>query len=146
METLRHANAEPGQGVDLSWSLYPLGHHGKPKPPGDVDDAGDEHGVAGAVVDAADELAIDLQASDRQVLEVHEGAEAGTEVVESNPAAVGAQPVGQAARGVEVGDGRGLGDLEAEPAGRHAGGGEPILDEITEVLVLQGSAGDVDVE
>ena len=61
---------------------------------------------------AADELAVDLDDVERQVLEVGERAEAGAEVVEGEAAAELGEPLGEAARLLEVADRRRLGDLE----------------------------------
>ena len=83
--------------------------------PGDVDQRLHDSWFGGVLGEAADELAVDLEVVERQVLEVVEGAEAGAEVVEGEPAAQAAQPLGEAPGPLDVHDRRRLGHLEDEP-------------------------------
>jgi hypothetical protein len=65
----------------------------------------------------SDEIAIDLEIVEGQRLEVVEGAEAGTEVVQGELAATGAQALGEGLGFLDVGDRRRLGHLEDQTSG-----------------------------
>ena len=79
---------------------------------GELDDGADHEPVGGVGGAVADELAVDLDEVEGQVLEVVEGAEARAEVVQGEAAAELAELLGEAARGGDVVDRGGLGDLE----------------------------------
>ncbi len=79
-----------------------------------------------------------------QILEVREAAEPASEVVERELAAHAVQHADEAARVLDVGDDRVLGDLEAHLAGVHAGAVEAVDHELQELQVAERLAGDVD--
>ena len=114
---------------------------------GERDDGVDDELVGGVGQAMGDELAVDLEVVEGQVLQVVEAAEPGAEVVEGEGAAECRQAVGELAGSAEVGDGRGLGDLERE-LGRVDTWrlGEAPFDEREQIGVAHRDAGQVDLE
>src|SRR5262249_34203418 len=90
--------------------------------------------------------AVDLQVVDRQVSQVGEGGEAAAEVVQGEAAALGAQRVDEAHGAVELAQGGGLGDLEADPGGVDAARGNLGGDVGEEAFVGERLGGEVDGE
>ena len=87
--------------------------------------------------DVLDELAVDLEEGDRQLLEVAVAGHAGAEVVEREAHPARHQLLHQPPRLRQVLDRGGLGDLEAELAGRHPGPLELGGEEVEEPIVPQ---------
>src|SRR5581483_8736853 len=86
------------------------------------------------------------QVVEGEVLEVEEGAEAGTEVVERELAAEAAEPVREAAGVLDVRDQGGLCDLEDQRGWVDSAFGQQALDQGRELRVADRLAGEVDVE
>ena len=100
----------------------------------------------GLADDAADEVAVDLEVVEGQALEVVEGAESRAEVVQREPAAAGAQPVGEGLGLLDVGDRRRLRQLEDQTRGIDAGVRQRALDERGDPGIADRLAREVDVE
>jgi hypothetical protein len=91
-------------------------------------------------------LAIDLQVVELQVLEVVEGCESGSEIVECQLASQCAQLLGQAAHPIDAFDRGGFGDLDDEAVGRYRVCGQQPRDVRGELGIADRRAGDVDAE
>src|SRR4051812_39359971 len=114
VEALGVVDAQLAQRVERRLPLDPLRDRAQPHAPPDADHRLEQHAVLRPALDVADEVAGDLQEAERHVLEVVERGEAGAEVVERQPAAEPAQPLGEAPRLDDAGHGDVLGDLEHE--------------------------------
>ena len=115
METLGEVGAEVAEQRERPLVLDPLGDRLQAEQAADADDAADEPLVVGVVGQRPDVRAVDLDVAERQVAQVGEGAEAGPEVIEREPASQRLDVGGESASGLQVLDDRCLGDLEDDP-------------------------------
>ena len=83
----------------------------------------------------ADEVAVDLQITEGEVLEVLEGAEAGPEVIERDRTAERLHPRAKSLRPLHVRDRGGLGELDHELRGIHLVKRKRALDVAEHALV-----------
>src|SRR5499427_6832264 len=116
MESLREIHADAPELGEYRLALHAFGHGGDPESAPDLADRLDHAAVHRVLGDVTDELAIDLQEVHRQRLQIHEGGNAGAEVIERKAAAATLELAHQVARIREAGDCSGLGDLEAQGA------------------------------
>ena len=92
------------------------------------------------------EGAVDLDVGEGKTLEVEEGAEAGSEVVQCPGAAQVGQPLREGRGGFEVDDRRSLGDLEDHGAGRDVATLHLGCDEALELRVADRQPGQVHLD
>ena len=88
-------DAEVGEDVDAFLVADEFGDGVFAHAAGDLHDGGDQGAVGRVGGAVADELAVDLEVVKREVLEVVEGAEAGAEVIEREPAAELGEAIGE---------------------------------------------------
>lgn len=120
--TLHKIDAEAAQALQHRRVVDKLGHGLQADQAGDVGKAAHSRLVQGVVDQVADELAVDLEEVHLQRLEVAEGRCPGAKVVQRHPHAQGPH-LGDEFGGVgQVGDGGGLGHLQAQ-AGAQCGAG-----------------------
>ena len=109
-----------------------------------ADQRGHDRLIAEVLGETADEAAVDLDRAQRVLLQPRQRREAGAEVVEHDPDAVGLE-LAQRASGDRVGaDQRGLGDLERQLSGRELGVGERLLDRLGKAGMGELARGHVD--
>ena len=111
----------------------------------DADDRFDHELVDPSAGGVLDELAVDLDVVKRQMLEVVEGAEAGAEVVQREPAATIAQPLANAWAWVMFATAAVSVTSKMRREGSIALVVEEVFDRVQELLVPERPAGDVDV-
>src|SRR5258708_7681674 len=114
-------------------ALDELGDRLQPEAGPDPVDRLDQGVVEVVLGDSLDEQAVDLDSVHREMLQIVERREPAAEVVEVEAHAQGAQRFDLRARALDVGDRRGLGDLEVEALRRHAVLGQLLLHEGDEV-------------
>src|SRR5947209_13784026 len=114
---LRRRTAEHLQDAELLFVLDAFGDDVQAEIGAEVDQRGDDHAAVDAGLQLAHERAVDLDALDRQPLEVRERGVAGAEVVERDAGADLGQAVQDVQRLRAVGHHRALGDLELHVAG-----------------------------
>src|SRR6185437_2101807 len=147
---LRHAvalgevDAQAGQHLDDLGVLGKLGDGLLAGEVADLIDGADHLPVDRVAQDLAHEAAVDLEVVDREVLQVPERGEAGAEVIERELAAELLQRLDEAVGLREAGNGRGLGDLEADLRAVEPAAVELIDDERQELVIPQALAGEID--
>ena len=94
----------------------------------------------------AHEAAVDLQIVDRQILQVRERTHAGAEIVERELAPEILQGAQEVLRLLEIADGGGLGQFEAQHIGRQLAGPDLLDHVLEEDVVLERLAGQIDRE
>ena len=128
----------------LQRRLQPLGDDGDAEGVAEVDDGLDDRRVLGVEAEPGDEATVDLDRLDREPLEVRQRRVAGAEVVDGEVQAEAAQVAQGDRRRLDVGEQRGLGDLQPQRVGRDAGLGEHVGDEAGEGRVDDLAGADVD--
>ena len=99
----------------------------------EADDGLDDRPRLGAAVHVGNEGAIDLDLVEREAAQVAERAIAGAEIVHGDAHAELAQLVQRGERVLAVLQQDRFGDLELEPVGRQAGGGERLQHHLDQV-------------
>src|SRR5690554_1307654 len=114
---LEYIAAVAPEQFELFAVLHALGHHRHAQLAGGGDDAAADGGVLAVGDDIVDEVAVDLDAIHRQILEIAEAGIAGTEVVDAGGDAHPLEGVQGLDGGVAVAHEDALGELELQAAG-----------------------------
>ena len=138
--------AHLAQAGQLQRRLQALGDHGDAERVAEVDDRLDDRRVLACRGRARRRSPVDLDRLDREALEVGQRRVAGAEVVDGEVQAEAAQVAQGDRRRLDVGEQRGLGDLQPQRVGGDAGLAEDVGDEVGERRVDDLAGPDVDRE